>query len=914
MRKAIFLFFVISSAFFPQSFDPEFWITDGLVNTMYYDATVNALYLGGSFRYVGPNTGGFTKVDNVTGSSPDLNIPKVNGTVYCIESDGSGGWYIGGDFSKVGDSLRNNVAHITSAGEVDGWNPNVNNYVMAIAHYGTSVYIAGYFDNVGGTAKYYLAKLNNTTGELDASWNPNPNNSVISLTVYNGYLYAGGNFSSIGGNSVSCFAKLDLTSGASDASWNPAPDNLVKAIATDSTYFYIGGDFFYVGGKEQKYLARVKIADGTFDTNWLPTVNDHVNALAYSGGALYLGGQFTSVNSEPTFYVAKLFASTVNVDTSWDASANDNVYGLFADSDAGLLYIGGPFNKLNNVRRYGIGRVGLSNGVLDNSWNPEVHNNGSVTSDVAGLVYAIGKSGNNIYFGGRFISCGGKLRTNLAKFINGSLDPDWQPAANSEVKTIILDGEDVYVGGCFTEVNNITRNHIAKLNKNTGVLESWNPDIDYEVYALQANSSYLFVGGNFWTVGGSSVSNLVKLKKSDGTLVSAWKPDPNGAIYSLALDGGYLYAGGSYSTISGSSFDNLARIDTGTAVPDNSWKPDPNSSVTALTLTSSNVYVGGYFSNIGGESISSLAKLNKTDASPVTSLNPSPNNAVLTIFLDGTDLYVGGKFTLIGGGWHKYFAKLNETDGSVKTDFAPEFDYFVEQIIVLPGSKIYMCGQFNKMDLKPSNGIASFGMSAAPVELVSFTATTDGNEITLNWQTATEINNYGFQVERKKSKGESSWEEIGFVEGAGNSNSPKAYSFTDNVTESGTFSYRLKQIDLDGSYKYSNVVEVNVGTPSKFELMQNYPNPFNPTTTIKYSIPSVIARSEATKQSHDFASNVQLNVYNILGEEIATLVNEKQSPGNYTVQFDASNLPSGVYFYTLRVGDFVATKKMILMK
>ncbi len=210
--------------------------------------------------------------------------------------------------------------------------------------------------------------------------------------------------------------------------------------------------------------------------------------------------------------------------------------------------------------------------------------------------------------------------------------------------------------------------------------------------------------------------------------------------------------------------------------------------------------------------------------------------------------------------------------------------------------------------------------TTTPVELISFAATTQGSKVTLNWQTATEVNNYGFQVERQKSKGESSWEEIGFIEGAGNSNSPKTYSFTDNVTESGRYSYRLKQIDIDGSYEYSKVVEVNVGTPSKFELSQNYPNPFfaessgNSTTTIKYSIPSVIARSEATKQSHDFASNVQLNVYNILGEEVATLVNEKQSPGNYTVQFDASNLPSGVYFYTLRVGNFVATKKMILLK
>ncbi len=251
-----------------------------------------------------------------------------------------------------------------------------------------------------------------------------------------------------------------------------------------------------------------------------------------------------------------------------------------------------------------------------------------------------------------------------------------------------------------------------------------------------------------------------------------------------------------------------------------------------------------------------------------------------------------------------------DTDGIVITDVSSGSNDDGYDVALDGNNKIVVAGTLDNAlgALRYNNTVAT------PVELVSFAATTDGNEIALNWQTATEVNNYGFQVERQKAKGESSWEEIGFVEGAGNSNSPKAYSFTDNVTESGRYSYRLKQIDIDGSYEYSNVVEVNISSPDKFELMQNYPNPFNPTTTIKYSIPSVIARSEATKQSHDFASNVQLNVYNILGEEVATLVNEKQAPGNYTVQFNASNLPSGVYFYTLRVGDFVATKKMVLLK
>ncbi len=189
-----------------------------------------------------------------------------------------------------------------------------------------------------------------------------------------------------------------------------------------------------------------------------------------------------------------------------------------------------------------------------------------------------------------------------------------------------------------------------------------------------------------------------------------------------------------------------------------------------------------------------------------------------------------------------------------------------------------------------------------PVELISFTANVNDNNVILNWQTATEVNNYGFEIQRSTEK--TTWSKIGFVEGNGTSNSPKEYSFTDRVSQSGKYSYRLKQIDIDGSYKYSNVVEVNVGSPEKFELGQNYPNPFNPATTIEYSIPNV----------GEPVQNVQLIIYDVLGREVATLVNGKQEVGHYKVKFDASKLNSGVYFYTLRAGEFVSTKKMILMK
>ena len=193
---------------------------------------------------------------------------------------------------------------------------------------------------------------------------------------------------------------------------------------------------------------------------------------------------------------------------------------------------------------------------------------------------------------------------------------------------------------------------------------------------------------------------------------------------------------------------------------------------------------------------------------------------------------------------------------------------------------------------------------ALPVELVSFTGQLNEDSVNLFWQTATEVNNYGFEVERgirQKTIGNSAWEKIGFVQGNGNSNSPKEYRFTDNTTTSGLYAYRLKQLDNDGTFKYSETIEVLVSQiPNDFSLNQNYPNPFNPSTTISYDIPKT--------------SFVKISVYDILGKEIKVLVNEAKNPGYYETVFDARELAGGIYCFSIRAGDFTQNKKMLLLK
>lgn len=194
-----------------------------------------------------------------------------------------------------------------------------------------------------------------------------------------------------------------------------------------------------------------------------------------------------------------------------------------------------------------------------------------------------------------------------------------------------------------------------------------------------------------------------------------------------------------------------------------------------------------------------------------------------------------------------------------------------------------------------------------PVELVSFTTSINYNNVLLSWITLTETNNQGFEIERKSPSTFYDWERMEFVNGSGTTTETNSYSFLDEGLSSGKYQYRLKQIDFDGSFEYSNIVEVEIVNPEEFVLEQNYPNPFNPSTTIKYSVPVVDA---------NFASNtfINLKIYDVLGNEVATLVNENKPAGNYVVEFNANDLSSGVYFYKLNVGNKESTKKMILLR
>jgi len=228
-------------------------------------------------------------------------------------------------------------------------------------------------------------------------------------------------------------------------------------------------------------------------------------------------------------------------------------------------------------------------------------------------------------------------------------------------------------------------------------------------------------------------------------------------------------------------------------------------------------------------------------------------------------------------------------------------DYYLTKSKLVDDSRWYITGtQFAQ------TGFVLFtdNSGGVPVELVSFSVEFVESQVKLSWATASELNNLGFEIERKSENEE--WRTIGFIDGKGTTTEIQNYYFTDDligVNDSKLY-YRLKQVDLDGTFEYSEIVEVEIDIPVEFSLEQNYPNPFNPSTTIRFTILEL--------------RFTILKVYDVLGNEIATLVNEEKPAGSYEVEFNqASGIrdpASGIYFYQLRSGSFIQTKKMLMLK
>jgi len=407
------------------------------------------------------------------------------------------------------------------------------------------------------------------------------------------------------------------------------------------------------------------------------------------------------------------------------------------------------------------------------------------------------------------------------------------------------------------------------------------------------NSSVLVAGSdNVWLTNNSAGS----WTSSSSTLSSGAK------VSAVTADGSTSPYLGFAGTTDGKVFKCTSMTGSGDSWSDISPHGNNGAYVRRITVDPNDnqkIYAcySGYNNTAGQQHIyySSNQGTNWSDIS--TSLPDVPVHSLVIDPNDGQKLYIGtetGVYQTLdrGTNWTKA--------GSGMPDYVP-----VDELVLQSST--------NKLFAFTHGRSVFVTTTPVPVELTNFSVKKIKNKIILNWQTATEVNNYGFEIERAStslttilneeisSRAESrEWKKIGFVEGHGNSNSPKDYTFYDSESPNGMVKYRLKQIDTDGTFEYSEEIEIEVESTIENKLVGNYPNPFNPTTKIRFDL----ARE----------GDVAIVVYNVIGEVVEKLVDHKMVAGRHQVEFDASHLSSGIYFYRLNAGTFVDVKKMMIIK
>lgn len=354
----------------------------------------------------------------------------------------------------------------------------------------------------------------------------------------------------------------------------------------------------------------------------------------------------------------------------------------------GGRYVAGEFSTIQGVQRNHLAHL-LADNTVDPSWFPNPD----------GRVDSLVMTGNNLFVQGKFHNIAGQQRLGLAKFntANGQVTP-WNPNADNIVCTMALSGNILYVGGWFVYIGGQSRSALAALDVNTGLATNWNPNPilhngHCSVRTILINGNTIYIGGAFSNVGGQPRSMIAAVSATTGQVTSL-NPGANTSVLGLGLSGNILYAVGSFTTFGGFNRGCGAAVDISTGLV-TSWNPNAygggNTTINDIAILGSTIYVGGVFTNIGGQPRSYLAALNANTATP-TAWNPNPDNEVYTICISGSTIYVGGRFTHVGGQLRRSIAALDINTGRA-TNWNPNADQSVAKIRTV-GTKVYAAGLF----------------------------------------------------------------------------------------------------------------------------------------------------------------------------------------------------------------------------
>ncbi len=874
----------------------------------------------------------------------------INGEVKALGSDAAGNLYVGGAFTSINGNTALKyfaVWNYNSKTWSNLGNAVFDNYVEEILYYNGSVYVGGAFHNISGNGNcLHIAKWNGSAWE---ALGRGVDENVTALTVDNsGSLYVGGNFiyaknATVGDDVYSNYvAKWNGTTWSALRKGFNAPVNVLVANGSE---IYAGGYFTEADNTPLESTTPVKGIAKWNGTSWTSLgygnnngitggPNPRVNAIMVSGSDIYVGGQFTNAGltaansiarfntGNSTWYafgsgimngtepgivndiviangilVAGAFNNAGGISVSNSATWNTNwSAGLSFNGTVnemhhgGALYYGGNFNTINTISLYSKSLYG-NVAVNQTPWQSGLGMNGTV--------YTIVVSGSDVYVGGSFTRAGNVITSNIAKW-NGTYWSNLHTGLNGPVFSIAVSNGWVYAGGAFLDASgNVYADRIAKWSGS-----SWYPlsgtVLNNTVRAIAISGSDVYVGGEFTDVGGNV--NADRIAKWNGSTWSALGTGLNGYVNAIAVSGvSDVFVGGTFTDAGGNvNADRIAYWNgsswaaLGTAL---------NNEVKAIAVSGINVYVGGYFTDAGGNANADY--LTKWNGSSWSALGSGLNNVVHSIALSGIDVYVGGYFSDAGGNINADgIAKWN---GSTWSNLGSGTNNVFA--LATTSTHIYAGGGFTTAGGKSSSRFGRYAINAAPVvaspipdyshgqgfepfvaaNLATVFSDANGDPLTYTVSVNSNIISATLQGTQLIITHIAGWGPTTVTVTANDGE----YSVTDQFTVTVGFHHERKVSGMSEN-------------PKHFELSQNYPNPFNPTTTIKYALKEDV--------------KVSLKIYNSLGQEVRTLVNEHQNAGFKEIMWDGKNnqgsaVPSGIYMYRLVAGSkFVKANKMTLMK
>ena len=636
-------------------------------------------FIGGSFTSVaGAPRGGLAHIRGDGSVDPAFDVTIKRGmlprAIVDLDREGSV-LYVAGRFSYVGNEFRDGLAAVsTTTGEPTRWSPlpepvsdTTDPLVRMVVADGDIVYAGGTFGGIGGTSRSRLAALQASDGKATA-WDPHIDvdafSDVDALVIDGGVVHIAGRFTVAGGAARHNVATLRRDTGAATSFDADVTGERVSDLLLDGGTLYLGGDIPTVGGADRTGLAAVDATTGAVlpfapelvdpATGSEPGEGVSASGLALRGSTLYFTGGFTSLAGQPRDGIAAVevpsgtltdFAPHPNGDAAVGATASGTIiYGSFASTDG--------------VGRAGLAAVDAATGALL-PWNPGpvAHADSSGIVDIPALAVA----GGVVYVGGRFDFVGGVARRSLAAIdgTTGAVLP-WNPGGldwydngffvHPEVHALAAVGDDLYIGGHFTEIAGVDRKYLARVSRTTGAVAAWNPGAPWTVRALLPAGDTVYAGGDEREHFKGQVSAI---RVSDAG--RRWTAHTTGGgVFALALSGSRVYAGGGFTSMAGAARGKLAALATADGAL-TAWDPhmleEPetifDSVVWSLAALGGRIYAGGDFRwfNAGGTLIErhSFAELDGLSGA-VTSWAPDPGPGTSAMDVDAGRLAIGGFF------------------------------------------------------------------------------------------------------------------------------------------------------------------------------------------------------------------------------------------------------------------------------